>query len=764
MEIARRKKLIISVLMTVLMVFTMIPGMAFADDVSRTLTSQDGFKIVSSEDADKLVTNVTIKMIDTNSNVMGTAVCADGKYFKMENIGVGVIDHFEFSASGYKDTTVDVSVLAGRNWYATEGAKASNAKVATITMEPDVSGIHTLSGTVSVTDGSTGKAISGASIELVDRNSGDVAYKQALAADGSFTISNIAPGSYGWRISADGYISSTLVTSGMGSLGNSTTPQTKNIGNQSVALVRETAGTAVISGKVTDKDGNAVGGVSVQLMNGTEKAGAAVTTAADGSYSIEKVEAGTYTLEATSTGYEKAVTDSFSVVDGVEIFDKNIIIEKEIKAVISGKVTDEEGNPIAGYVSVGLYQNGKNIAVGSAGENGEYTIGSKGWGYPAGDYEVRISSKGYISQSIQITVPKVETFTVPDVKLAVDPMKDAAISGNLYDAVTGEPISGVIEWTKDGVFGGSRSVSSGNYEVTGLRAGTYVLTATATNYNQARSVEIVLEDQTYEQFITGIDLYLIPKDGEMTGSVLSGIITADDNTAGVAVKAILMQDDMVIQTVECAADGSYRFLNVPAGTYKVAAEAEGYIGIVSDQVKVGADSSVGGNNMTIYKKIVLTGIEITKLPDKLIYEEGELLDTEGMEVIAYYSDGTSAVVEDYTVSGYGLVLGETAVTVYYRDQYGNEQQASFTVTVNAQQEPEDPEAPGDEDYTDPVYPAANDDGNITGTDENQQTDSEVSDVQTGDDINLMFYLTIMIICAAAAAVSVISRRRTADRD
>ena len=270
---------------------------AFAAE-SRTLSSSTGFKIVDASDQSTLVKAVKIQMIAEDGSVMGETVCSDGENFLMENIGQAKIKNFLFSASGYKDTEVEAKATLGigENWFNKAGAISQQVKAVTVTMEKDETGIHTLSGTITVTDSATGDPISGASISLLDRDdSNQVKYTKVLEADGTFTISNNVPGSYGWVISADGYISSDMSTSGMGALANLTDPKTQNL-NKSVALVKKTEGTATISGTVKDDADSPVENASVQLKSGNTAVGAAVTTGADGSFKMEKVEAGTYTL------------------------------------------------------------------------------------------------------------------------------------------------------------------------------------------------------------------------------------------------------------------------------------------------------------------------------------------------------------------------------------------------------------------------------------------------------------------------------------
>ena len=73
----------------------------------------------------------------------------------------------------------------------------------------------------------------------------------------------------------------------------------------------------------------------------------------------------------------------------------------------------------------------------------------------------------------------------------------------------------------------------------------------------------------------------------------------------------------------------------------------------------------------------VTGIALTSLPNKLIYEQGDAFDPAGLVITADYADGTSGATSDYTVSGYDtLTLGEQTVTVSC-----GKFSVTFTVTV-----------------------------------------------------------------------------------
>ncbi len=66
-------------------------------------------------------------------------------------------------------------------------------------------------------------------------------------------------------------------------------------------------------------------------------------------------------------------------------------------------------------------------------------------------------------------------------------------------------------------------------------------------------------------------------------------------------------------------------------------------------------------------KVRVTGIEITSLPTKLNYVEGETFDPTGLEVKKIMSDETKIVITDYTLDKTVLSAGDTVVNVIYGD-------------------------------------------------------------------------------------------------
>lgn len=94
--------------------------------------------------------------------------------------------------------------------------------------------------------------------------------------------------------------------------------------------------------------------------------------------------------------------------------------------------------------------------------------------------------------------------------------------------------------------------------------------------------------------------------------------------------------------------------------------------------------SVGGQNaqfqVTVTEKSFV-GITIDRLPEKLIYLEGENLEIDGLKVLAQFNNGTSQEIGGYEISAIDPYRpGEQTVTITY-----NGKTATFIITVNAKE-------------------------------------------------------------------------------
>lgn len=122
----------------------------------------------------------------------------------------------------------------------------------------------------------------------------------------------------------------------------------------------------------------------------------------------------------------------------------------------------------------------------------------------------------------------------------------------------------------------------------------------------------------------------------------------------------------------------------------------GYHRIVNDWTLYGNTNTVGNTDITIsyseemvfktatyainVQDIILKEIKIDVKPNKLNYTIGEEIDTMGMIVKAYYTDGTYKEISDVDISGNTRKIGNNKVTVSYSEK-GITKTTYYTIVV-----------------------------------------------------------------------------------
>ena len=92
----------------------------------------------------------------------------------------------------------------------------------------------------------------------------------------------------------------------------------------------------------------------------------------------------------------------------------------------------------------------------------------------------------------------------------------------------------------------------------------------------------------------------------------------------------------------------------------------------SGKTSTSASQSAGKSQSTstsVKEEVTLSSIAVTHSPDKTDYLAGQSFDASGMEVTAYYSDGTSKTVNTYTYAPTGaLTATDNTVTISYAEK------------------------------------------------------------------------------------------------
>jgi hypothetical protein len=407
-------------------------------------------------------------------------------------------------------------------------------------------------------------------------------------AGGNYTFAGLIGGTYTVSASKPGYTLSGA--------------QTVTVGpNKSGVNFTAAQKTYSISGKVT-LNSTGLGGVSVT------GGGKSAITAADGTYTLSGLTAGTQTVAVSKSEYDFSPAQQ-SVAVGPSKSGINFAGAQRTYS-ISGKVTLNG----AGLPEVSVSGGGKSATTVG---DGTYTL----TGLVAGTHSVSASKSGYTLNSAQnVAVGPNKTginFTATE-----DPVPTFSISGAV--TANGAGLAGVI------VAGAGQSVSTaadGSYTLPDLPAGTHTVTVSKSEYDfQPAQQSITVGPNKNGVNFTGTQrVYTISGKVTVNGAALSGasVIAGGQNAS-------------------TAADGTYMLGSLVAGTYTVSAVKSGFTLSSAQLVSVGPSRS--GINFTA-----------AAVPPPTFSISGTVrLGSEPLAGVTVSAGGVSATTGDgggYTLSG-----------------------------------------------------------------------------------------------------------------
>jgi len=236
----------------------------------------------------------TITNISPTSGPVNTSVSVSGSSFGV-TAGLITFNGVAATSTSWSPTRIVVSVPSGATTgpvVVSVGAFSSSGVTFTV-------GTGSITGTVTRAIGGT--EISGALVEALQSN---VPLASATtAADGTYTISNLNPGTYDVRVTASGF--GTTVLAGYGVATGS--PITVNAALSSPGS---------IAGTITRSDGiTAISGASVTVLQFSDTAGT-TSTDSSGNYTVSTLSPGSFTLQASATGFTAQSQSGVSVTGG----------------------------------------------------------------------------------------------------------------------------------------------------------------------------------------------------------------------------------------------------------------------------------------------------------------------------------------------------------------------------------------------------------------------------------------------------------------
>jgi protocatechuate 3,4-dioxygenase beta subunit len=383
---------------------------------------------------------------------------------------------------------------------------------------------------------------------------------------------------------------------------------------------------ATIDGRVTkDPTGEPVKKTLIELIaeNQSEGGDYTATTDPDGTFHIEGILPGRYRLFAERTGYLEGDKHQgrsqgrvLTLAAGQEL--KDVEIRLQAAAVVRGRVTDEDGDPMPDAQVAVLrqtYMAGRSRweQVGSERTNdlGEFRVAN----LPAGNYYVSVSpppdfrsliseaggnahdtsekpSETYQTTYYPGTADRSQAAPVQlragddfPVNFSLTPSPSLSIRGSVVNLPAHSSASIMLQSRDFGVaFNGAEIHKDGTFVIRDVSPGSYTILATVDN-----SPTPLTARQPLQVASTNIEgLRLVPQPGAQVRAHLrvEGKTKFDPNQIFLALQAsdrsdepgVLSMADVFSNVSHISGDGSFEWKDVPAGTYYVQLVGQGESG------------------------------------------------------------------------------------------------------------------------------------------------------------------------------------------
>lgn len=452
-----------------------------------------------------------------------------------------------------------------------------------------------------------GHPIAGVWAEVRFAGSGNWAGQATTAADGSYRVPNLQPGSYTVCFevtsqssgpSTTGYLSGCYRQQPYG-YGDSGTPVTVVAGKTTSDINDYLVVAGAIAGRITDSGGNGIGNVDVYVTYPSpDYSFFSTNTRPDGSYTITGMPADSYQIcfdasyatGPSSTGYLNECYDNQPQIFGgsatpipVTLGHTSAGIDAvlDIGAAVTGTVTDPAGNPVDGAF-VSLIPDSGNATNTDA--QGHYTV----TGAAPGVYTVCFEGNSAMSVGAPYGYTSDCFDGRPSFELAagqtVTQNSTLQAAGGLGGSVSGAdgPVAGVwvnVFDASGAQVNGTSSDENGNWQLPGFAPGTYTVcydpSYTSGGYRRSCYHGQPDDPSTGTPVTVTAGQLTTVEDTLQLGPAIAGTVTdsAGAPLSGVQISAVPMSTGTSSYYATTDQDGNYTLGGVNPDTYSVCFDA-----------------------------------------------------------------------------------------------------------------------------------------------------------------------------------------------
>jgi hypothetical protein len=486
----------------------------------------------------------------------------------------------------YAGVTVTATPTSGQPVSAVTGSNGQyllNLSSGTFTITVSVTG-YTSAGTKQITV-TVGQTVSDINFTLTPNPSsaagvitatGGTSLEGAVISNGTVSTTSLSTGSYLLSLPAGTHILTVTKS-------NYVTPSTDTI---VVNTGQNLSGIDFVMAPNASTITGSVSSLGLTLANATitaTKGTQTLTTVTDakGAFSFS-VQAGTYVLVASKSGFISSAKDSFYIGVGQISASHNYTLV-ENKATISGVVSSGSQVLSGAAISVKQIQDASISFSTSSNIYGEYTVS-----VPASaSYSVTAAATGY--STVTSTTETLAAKAAKVVNVLLNPVP-ALISGKVTDnkAAAVSKVQVLIYNNTTGTLSDSTTTNlNGEYSI-GSLTGTVKLKTKFPGYTQDSIVVTVTLGQT----LTGINFTVSPN-----YAILSGVVT-DNNGAKIAGALVTLESSSSGGTANTGTDGSYMIQQLIGDVYRVRVQKSGYESSIISGYSI-VDGSAKTLNVTI---------------------------------------------------------------------------------------------------------------------------------------------------------------------